>query len=71
MSPDRVLDRLERAVEVGWLPGGAERIWHLAYAPVRETARFKMLMRKAGLVDYRRTKGWPDACHPIAGDDFE
>jgi hypothetical protein len=28
-------------------------------------------MRKAGIVDYWRAKGWPDLCHPTTGEDFE
>jgi TolB-like protein/tetratricopeptide (TPR) repeat protein len=69
-APDRVLDRLERAVEVGWFPGGTERVWHPAYSAVRKTERFKALIRKTGLVDYWRAKGWPDFCHSTTGDDF-
>jgi hypothetical protein len=37
---------------------------------VRKTERFKALMRKAGLVDYWKARGWPDLCHPTTGDDF-
>jgi hypothetical protein len=38
---------------------------------VRKTERFKALMRKMGLVDYWKVRGWPDLCHPTTGDDFE
>jgi hypothetical protein len=27
-------------------------------------------MRKAGLVDCWKARGWPDMCHPTAADDF-
>jgi hypothetical protein len=33
--------------------------------------RFQKCARAAGLVDYRRAKGWPDLFHPTTGDDFE
>ena len=39
--------------------------WHPSYAPVRKTERFKTLVRKMGLVDYWRAKGWPDHCRPM------
>ena len=38
--------------------------------PVRKTERFKALVRKAGLVDYWRARGWPDLCRPMGADDF-
>ena len=40
-------------------------LWRL-----RKTERFKAFMRKAGLVDYWRARGWPDLCHPVGADDF-
>jgi len=46
-------------------------LWHPSYAPARKTARFKTFVRKAGVVEYWRAKGWPEFCHPTAGDDFE
>jgi hypothetical protein len=27
-------------------------------------------MRKAGLVDFWRARGWPEFCHPTAAEDF-
>jgi TolB-like protein/Flp pilus assembly protein TadD len=45
------------------------QLWHRSYAPVRKTERFKALVRKAGLVDYWRAKGWPEFCRPV-GNDF-
>ena len=41
-----------------------------SYAPVRKTERFKAYVRKAGLVDYWRARGWPDLCRPMGADDF-
>jgi hypothetical protein len=49
----------------------AYALWLPEYAPLRKTERFKAFMRKSGLVDYWRAKGWPDLCHPTTGDDFE
>jgi hypothetical protein len=37
---------------------------------VRKTERFKAYVRKAGLVDYWRARGWPDLCRPVGTDDF-
>jgi hypothetical protein len=37
---------------------------------VRKTERFKTHVRGLGLVDYWRTKGWPQFCRPTTGDDF-
>jgi TolB-like protein len=45
-------------------------IWHPTFAPVRKTERFKEIVRKAGLVDYWKARGWPDLCHPFGADDF-
>jgi adenylate cyclase len=67
----RVLDFDERNVDAGYLTTiDAASFWRPAYAPVRKTERFKALVRKAGLVDYWRAKGWPDLCHPVGADDF-
>ena len=69
--PDRVLEAYERNVEAGYLvalPNGL--LWHPSYAPVRKTDRFMIYVRKAGLVDYWRVKGWPEFCRPTGADDF-
>jgi TolB-like protein/tetratricopeptide (TPR) repeat protein len=73
-APERVMTAAQRQVDVGFLSngiGGLDRLWHPAYAPVRKTERFRQLVRKAGLVEYWRAKGWPPQCHPTTGDDFE
>jgi hypothetical protein len=44
--------------------------WSPPYALLRKRDRFKILLRNAGLVDYWRTRGWPDLCRPIGADDF-
>jgi hypothetical protein len=38
---------------------------------VRNTERFKTFARQSVMVEYWRAKGWPEFCHPTAGDDFE
>lgn len=71
-APYRVLNFYEALVETG-VPGFGTLtgvLWAASYVPVRKTERFKTLMRKAGLVDYWRARGWPDLCHPTTGDDF-
>ena len=40
------------------------------YAPVRKTERFKAYVRKIGMVDYWRARGWPDLCRSMGADDF-
>jgi TolB-like protein len=69
--PDRALDLPERLAElddIGAVTFGL--LWFPEFAPLRKTERFKALMRKAGLVDYWRAKGWPDLCRPVGADDF-
>jgi TolB-like protein/DNA-binding SARP family transcriptional activator/tetratricopeptide (TPR) repeat protein len=71
---ERALLPYERMVDIGLVGGGIRGtapVWHADFAPVRKTARFKVLMRKAGLVEYWHVKGWPEQCHPTTGDDFE
>jgi len=73
-APEQVLRHYEDIIQSGLIgvPGGRLGfLWHPAYAPVRKTERFKTLMRRAGLVDYWRAKGWPEFCRPTTGDNFE
>jgi tetratricopeptide (TPR) repeat protein len=71
-APEQSLQIQERMVDLGLLAGDeAIEFWHPDYAPVRKTERFKAFARKAGLVDYWKSRGWPDLCHPTTGDDFE
>jgi TolB-like protein len=70
--PNRALEVRERDVETGRTPVlGQSFFWHPSYAMVRKTERFKAHVRKAGLVDYWRARGWPEFCHPVGADDFE
>jgi tetratricopeptide (TPR) repeat protein len=70
-APEHALEGYERIVDIGFLYGNQSAVWHADYAPVRKTLRFKALMRKAGLVEYWRVKGWPKQCHSTTSDDFE
>jgi hypothetical protein len=71
-AAERVMDNYERSLATGYVSGHASAVlWSSSYAPVRKTERFKAYVRKAGLVEYWRAKGWPDVCRPIGTDDFE
>ena len=69
---DGVLDAYERLAEAGIPAVGNDvgLLWAPSYAPVRETERFKAYVRKAGMVDYWRARGWPDHCRPTTAGDF-
>ncbi len=70
-APNRALEFYERNVDVGYSTAATTGyLWHPSYAPVRKTERFKAYVRKAGLVDYWRARGWPDLCRPVGTDDF-
>src|SRR5438045_3668620 len=61
-APQRALDIYERYGEAGFNLSGS-LFWHSSFAPVRKTERFRAFVRKHGLVDYWRARGWPDLCH--------
>jgi hypothetical protein len=72
-SPERALEYYEDTLEsgaVGGFGGDNGFLWHPSYAPVRKLERFKAFVRKSGMVDYWRARGWPDVCRPTTGDDF-
>ncbi len=70
-AASRVLEQYERESEAGFFNYAyISLLWHPSYAPVRKTERFKAYVRKAGLVDYWRARGWPDLCRPMGTDDF-
>ena len=72
-SPEPILDFFESRAAAG-VPNLQNIfpafLWAPSYAPVRKTERFKEYVRKYGMVDYWRARGWPDRCHPTTGDDF-
>lgn len=60
--------------ELGAIAHGAvdeALLWRPVLANVRKLPGFKELVAREGLVDYWRANGWPDACAPTVGDDFE
>jgi TolB-like protein len=71
-APERALEGPERWAELGYFNVASfAAMWDPALAPVRKMERFKALIRKMGLVEYWRTNGWADLCHPTTGEDFE
>ena len=70
-APDRSFATYERRLDAGVAFGGLARVWHVSYAAFRKSERFKVLVRRSGIVDYWSAKGWPLQCHPTTGDDFE
>jgi adenylate cyclase len=70
-APNRYFEYFERNIAVvGSVKNAVADSWNPILAPLRKTERFKTLMRKAKLVDYWRTHGWPELCHPVGPDDF-
>lgn len=70
-APERVLESFESAADAGYTVAVRNAmLWHPTYATVRKTGRFKTLVRKLGLVDYWRARGWPEFCHPVGTNDF-
>jgi tetratricopeptide (TPR) repeat protein len=70
-NPSDVLASHEAFVYAGYsLPVATAFLWHPAYAEARKTERFKTFMRKVGIVDYWRARGWPEFCRPLGSDDF-
>jgi adenylate cyclase len=69
--PERALENAEHAVDLGsHVCCDNILFWQPAYASARKTERFKALVRKLGLVDYWRVRGWPEFCHPVGTDDY-
>lgn len=69
---ERFFDTLEaRAGKPGrgniWMPFA----WRAQSSDANANRRFKILVRKFGLVDYWKTHGWPDRCSPKGAEDFE
>jgi TolB-like protein len=70
-APERALEPVEDSLAAGFGNTPASSyVWHSSAAGLRKTERFKKFVRKAGLVDYWRERGWPDLCRPIGTDDF-
>jgi hypothetical protein len=60
-APNQALEDYQDRAEAGYEnPSAIALLWHSSYAPLRKTEQFKAFVRKAGLVDYWRARGWPD-----------
>jgi TolB-like protein/Tfp pilus assembly protein PilF len=64
-----VLDFLEQ--EVRAQSAGRLNVNSDAIASVRDSARYKKLIRDAGFERYWRNNGWPSHCRPVGENDFE
>ena len=70
-APVRALEFHEAGVDAGYTIAITTAVlWHPSYAQARKTERFKAFVRKAGLVEYWRERGWPEFCHPKGAGDF-
>jgi TolB-like protein/DNA-binding winged helix-turn-helix (wHTH) protein/Tfp pilus assembly protein PilF len=61
---------LELLAEVAPDMGHPGALWQPLFREVRKLPAFKELVRDLGFVDYWRTYGWSDFCHPSSGGDF-
>jgi tetratricopeptide (TPR) repeat protein len=70
-APSHALEAYEEEGEAGFFGlASIAGLWHPSNAPLRKMERFKAYVRKAGLVDYWRARGWPEFCRPMGADDF-
>ena len=67
-QPELALDYLNKIVRSSPDPS---LLWRPQMRDVRKLPGFKDLLRNTGFVEYWRTYGWSDLCHPTTGDDFE
>ena len=72
-DPGRFMKTYEDHVQMQYAGGGlvSPMEWAPPYHGVRQTERFKIWVRDAGILTYWRARGWPPQCHPTTGDDFE
>lgn len=69
--PSELLTSHEAFADAGYsLPVITAFLWHPAYAEARKTERFKVFMRKVGIVAYWHARGWPEFCRALGSDDF-
>ena len=70
--PERALENAEFLADARYpIHINLYPLWQPDFRAARKTPRFQALVRKLGLVDYWRVRGWPEFCHPTTGDDFE
>ncbi len=60
-------------VEENYSRGRTNPFYDMAYnfGNISTDPRFKAIVEDAGLVRYWRTRGWPDRCRPLEGNEFE
>jgi len=68
-DPEFAMDAMERACRMNVSSAGF--IWHAVFREIRQTSRFKELVREIGLVDFWNDFGWPDLCKPTGDGDFK
>jgi TolB-like protein len=66
---DRIMEFPEREPQIG----ARLTAWHwsVEFPALRKTERFKAFVRRTGLIDYWRARGWPELCRPLGENDFE
>jgi adenylate cyclase len=67
-DPEFAMDAMEKGIRIN--ATGLFKIWAPVMKEVRQTPRFRKLIREIGLVDYWNKFGWPDLCRPVSDDDF-
>jgi len=68
-DPEFAIEAMEKSISIN--ASGLFNIWWPSMHEVRQTPRFKELIKKIGLVDYWNKFGWPDICHQLDNGDFE
>lgn len=68
---DGLLDAMEYLFEKNLRPAAYTQYDLPFSGEIQADPRYKALVKKAGLVDYWRVRGWPRYCRPKGADDFE
>jgi TolB-like protein len=66
---ERTLERHERSLDIGSI-ASLYWLWDPLNASLRKSQTFRSIIRRTGLPEYWRAKGWPDLCRPVGTDDF-
>jgi tetratricopeptide (TPR) repeat protein len=62
------MDAMEKGLSINSF--GLRHVWYPIMKGVRQTPRFKKIIKEIRLVDYWKEYGWPDLCRPVGDDDF-